>query len=197
MPKRVDHDKRRREITDAVVRIATKGGLGAASFREVAAEAGISVRLIQYYFGTKDELFLWTQRHVAERSTARFMRLMMEAGSEPRDVLRAVLSSFIPTDEESRQAIFMFVVLHTASLVDPMLARDEARDVPGALQALVESQLRRATLDAGIDAHMEAAALVAMTLSLAQAVLDGTYTPKRALAIIDYALGRTFATTGP
>jgi AcrR family transcriptional regulator len=48
VPKRVDHGLRRREIADAVGRITARGGLGAATFREVAAEAGVSVRLIQY-----------------------------------------------------------------------------------------------------------------------------------------------------
>ncbi len=67
MPKRVDHRERRREITDAVIRITLKGGLTAATFHEVAAEAGVSVRLVQYYFGTKDELLLATQRDVAGR----------------------------------------------------------------------------------------------------------------------------------
>ena len=51
MPRRVDHEARRRQITDAVVRLTVKGGLPAATFREVAAEAGVSVRLVQYYFG--------------------------------------------------------------------------------------------------------------------------------------------------
>jgi hypothetical protein len=31
-------------------------------------------RLVQYYFGTPDELFLATQRHVAARSVARVQR---------------------------------------------------------------------------------------------------------------------------
>ena len=69
-------DVRRRQITDAVCRITVKGGLAAATFREVAAEAGVSVRLVQYYFGTKDELLLATQRHVAERATARSLAFL-------------------------------------------------------------------------------------------------------------------------
>ena len=74
----MDHDVRKRQITDAVVRITVKGGLASATFREVAAEAGVSVRLVQYYFGTKDQLLLETQRHVAERSVARIRRLRAE-----------------------------------------------------------------------------------------------------------------------
>jgi AcrR family transcriptional regulator len=40
------------------VRTAAKRGLHATGMREVAAEAGVSLRLVQYYFGTKEELLL-------------------------------------------------------------------------------------------------------------------------------------------
>jgi TetR/AcrR family transcriptional regulator, transcriptional repressor of bet genes len=190
MPKRVDHDMRRRQITDAVVRITITGGLSSASFREVASEAGVSVRLIQYYFGTKDQLLLATQQHVAERATARLVKRVAAAGDAPRDVLRAVLTSFIPTDDESREAMLMFVALHTASLVDPTLARPEAHEVPRALHALVAKQLRRAGLPKGANPETEASLLTAVVPSLAQAVLDGMYTAEQAIRILDYALHR-------
>src|SRR6478735_6123385 len=96
MPKRVDTGKRRREMTDAVRRITAKGGLTAATFREVAAEAGVSVRVVQYYFGSKDELMLATQRDVAARATAR-LRALIGADDTPRVQLRKILRSFIPT----------------------------------------------------------------------------------------------------
>jgi hypothetical protein len=130
------------------------------------------------------------QQHVAERASARFMKRVAEAGDAPVDILRSVLTSFIPTDDESREAMLMFVALHTASLIDTTLARPEAQQVPRALQKLVAKQLRRAQLPKGSDPEMEAAVLVAMVPSLAQAVLDGMYTADAAIAIIDYALGR-------
>src|SRR6478672_1509564 len=116
MPKRVDHEARRREITDAVCRITVKGGLAAATFREVAAEAGVSVRLVQYYFGSKDELLLATQRHVAQRSIERLRVWIAATDGSPRAWLHAFMTSFIPTDDESRVAMLMYVALHTASL---------------------------------------------------------------------------------
>jgi AcrR family transcriptional regulator len=193
VPKRVDHGLRRRQITDAVCRITVKGGLAAATFREVAAEAGVSVRLVQYYFGTKAELMLSTQRHVAERASARAMRMVAEAEDTPRDGLRAILGSFIPTDEASRENMLVFVALHTASLVDPSLAREETRQVPDALRAGVERRLREAGLREGVDAALEAVILVSITPSLAQAVLDGMSTPEAALQVIDYAIDRALA----
>src|SRR4051794_24296810 len=126
MPKRVDHAERRREIAEAVCRITAKGGLASATFREVAVEAGVSVRLVQYYFGTKDQLLLATQQHVAARATKRLVARVERTGDSPREILHAVLTSFIPDDEESRENMLMFVALHTATLVEPTLAREEA-----------------------------------------------------------------------
>ena len=48
MPRRVDHVERRAHITAALLRIAATRGLQAVTMREVAAEAGLSLRLVQY-----------------------------------------------------------------------------------------------------------------------------------------------------
>jgi AcrR family transcriptional regulator len=190
VPRRVDHEVRRRQITDAVVRITVKGGLADVTFREVAAEAGVSVRLVQYYFGTKDQLLLDTQRHVAERSAARIRRLRQRAGDTPRDVLRTIMRSFVPTDDESRTAMLMFVTLFTASLVDPVLKRREAAEVPAAMRHLFAEQLGRAKLRAGVDPDLEALQLMFTVTGLSQGVLDGQVTSQEAFRTIDYALDR-------
>ena len=189
MPKQVDHEVRRRQMTDAVCRITAKGGLTAATFREVAAEAGVSVRLVQYYFGSKDALLLATQRDVAQRATAR-LTTMINSTDAPRVRIRTILRSFIPTDDESRENMLMFVALHTASLVDPTLARREARDVPDAFHRTVQKLLVEAGLSPRSDADYEAAILISAVPSLAQAVLDGSMKAKRAFEIIDYAIGK-------
>jgi TetR/AcrR family transcriptional regulator, transcriptional repressor of bet genes len=190
VPKRVDHAARRRQITEAVVRITVKGGLSAATFREVAAEAGVSVRLVQYYFGTKDQLLLDTQRHVAEQSIARIRRLRPDAGDDPRDVLRTIMRSFVPVDAESRDAMLMYVALFTASLLDPVLRRREAGQVPGSMRQAFATQLRRARLRTGVDPDREALALLMATTGLSQGVLDGQLTADDAFGAIDYALDR-------
>ena len=192
MPKRVDHGLRRRQIADAVCRITVRGGLGAATFREVAAEAGVSVRLVQYYFGSKDELMLATQRRVSERAVAR-IQARPAAADTPREVLLAVLGSFIPTDEESREIMLLFVALHTATLVDPTLSRPEAQAIPRSLHDTIAAQLARADLG-GRPAEAEAAILAGLVPSLAQSVLDGLQTPERALAVLAYAVDRALTT---
>ncbi len=190
MPKRVDHGTRRREITDAVVRITLKGGLTAATFREVAAEAGVSVRLVQYYFGSKDELLLATQRHVAERSILRLRAWVADTNGSPRAWLRAFMGSFVPIDDESRVAMLMYVALHTESLVHPALARTEAFEVPRTMHRTIAEHLRRGRLAPGAEVENEAAILTALVPALGQNVLDGSIQPDHAFKLIDYALTR-------
>lgn len=181
---------RKRQITDAVVRITVKGGLASATFREVAAEAGVSVRLVQYYFGTKDQLLLATQRHVAERSVARIRRLLAETNDAPRDVLRTIMRSFVPVDDESRDAMLMYIALFTASLLDPALKRDETQEVPASMRHAFAQQLRRAEVPPGVDPDQEALILVTVVTGLSQGVLDGQITAADAFRLIDYALDR-------
>src|SRR3954468_6510376 len=99
MPKHVDHEQRRRQLAEAVVRIACSRGLQAVSMREVAAEAGVSLRLVQYYFHTKEELLAGTLRHLGEQLAARVQRRVMAgaASPTPASVLYGTLAAIVPT----------------------------------------------------------------------------------------------------
>jgi TetR/AcrR family transcriptional regulator, transcriptional repressor of bet genes len=193
MPKLVDHEQRRREITDAFLRITVRGGLGAASFREVAGEAGVSVRLVQYYFGTKAELLHAANREVAQRMSARLARRVARLGADapPRDVVAAVMKAFLPTDKQSREAMIAFFAFYTAQLTDPTLARRDASDVPRDLTTFIASQIRRAH-PARKDAELEAAMIAAALPSVASSVLVGYLDRAEAATIVDYALDRAF-----
>ena len=84
MPKRVDHEERRRQIADALLRVAATRGLHATGMREVAAEAGVSLRLVQYYFGTKEELLLAAMQYLAVRFSARAVARFRAASGSAR-----------------------------------------------------------------------------------------------------------------
>ena len=127
MPKRVDHEERRRQIADALVRTAATRGLHATGMREVAAEAGVSVRLVQYYFGTKEELLLSAMQQLAaqfaERGLTRIRRLKEPGGpASPRDVIAAILTEGLPVDDERRAFTVLYTAYFALSLTDPALA---------------------------------------------------------------------------
>jgi AcrR family transcriptional regulator len=192
MPKRVDHELRRRQVIGAVARITARGGLGAATFREVAAEAGVSVSLVQYYFGTKADLLLATHLHVGRRVGERVQERLAAAPDTPRARIRATFEGLIPHDDESREAMLLFVALYTESLTDPA-ARPEAADVPAALWSAIVRELRRARLRRGVDPSRAATVLMLLAPSLGQSVLGGTSTTDEALAVVDYELDRILA----
>src|ERR1700733_8290831 len=100
-PKRVDHEERRRQIADALLRTAATRGLHATGMREVAAEAGVSLRLVQYYFGTKEELLLGAMQYLAAQFGERALARMRRGGSpaSPRDIIAAILTEAVPADE--------------------------------------------------------------------------------------------------
>lgn len=195
MPKKVDHEERRRQITDAVCRITLRGGLAAASFRTVAAEAGISAPLVQHYFATKAELLELTQQHVGERSTARLLEWIDQTDGSARQVLGAFMKSFIPTDDDSRTAGLMYLALATEAVVSTGQNDQnvEHRQVEARLMlTAIGDQLERGPLREGISPEVEAALLTALTTGLGQYVMLQTMTADQAYATIDYHLERTF-----
>jgi AcrR family transcriptional regulator len=197
MPKRVDHGERRRQIADALLRIARTRGLPAASMREVAAEAGVSLRLVQYYFHTKDELLLGAFQQLSEQLAERVRARIRAAGlpPTPRGIVHGTLSAILPLDEESRQITLTYTAYYTMALTDPRLIPEGLR-YPNALEAFLATQLREAQaagdLPAGRDPALDAAALLALTNGLGSSVLGGQRDGAAALAILEYHLDHLF-----
>lgn len=183
---------RRSQILEAVGRIILRGGLGAATFRGIAEEAGVSVRLVQYYFGTREQLLLAMQDHVAKRSTERLIRWAVETDGSPEASLRAILTSFIPTDDESRVAMLTFSSLHNTWLADDSTP-EESYAIPRLGEATIADHLRRSELVDGIDVNVEATLLMGLVTGLSMYVLDRTHTPDGAIAALNYRLDRIFA----
>ncbi len=195
MPKKVDHDARRRELTDAVCRLTLRGGLGSVTFRQVAAEAGVSVNLVQYYFGTKQGLLDATLEHVGERSIERLMGWIEATDGSAREVLGAFLKSFIPVDEDSRVASLMYLSIYTEGVIAAMGNPDSNETRKTEVQMMydtVHEQLTRGPLRKNVDPAAEATLLTALIPGLGQYVQDGTITADTAYGTIDHHLDRLF-----
>ena len=99
MPKVVDHAARRAELAAAVWSITADRGLGAASLREVAAEAGWSLGALRHYFASRDELLRFAFGVAAERGRERIVRAAT-SGAPTRAGLRRSLEEMLPLDAE-------------------------------------------------------------------------------------------------
>ncbi len=99
MPRFVDVEERREELTDAAARLIARAGIGAATMRDVAAEAGLSTGSLTHYFADKRELLLCTfQASLSRRRTVGGSR-----PTEPSRALRASLEGALPLDDDRRR----------------------------------------------------------------------------------------------
>ncbi|MCF2527057.1 TetR/AcrR family transcriptional regulator [Yinghuangia soli] len=198
MPKRVDHEERRRQIADALVRVAAAHGLHAAGMREVAAEAGVSVRLVQYYFESKDRLFFYAYERLGEQLGERIQARIRAAGSRPsvRDILEATLYEGLPTDRASRDLHLVYTAYATLALTDRTLAAQAFTDGPDALENHLVGRLRAAQdageVPAGLDPAAEIAGLLAISAGLGTSVLVGQRSAEAAGRVVTYHLDRIF-----
>ncbi|MFI6094116.1 TetR/AcrR family transcriptional regulator [Lentzea sp. NPDC051213] len=184
MPKRVDHEERRREITGAVWRIATAEGLAAVTLRRVAAEAGISMNLVQYYFTSKDQMIRYGLERVIEVAVARMsaeLEAVRESG-DPRAVVRAAIVGMLPIDDVTRQTSAVYNAYLLYAITD-----DEIRSIVSGIPRQLAQQLMH------LAPLVEVESLVALSSGLAVGVLVGSYSAEEAVGFVDYQLDRLFA----
>jgi AcrR family transcriptional regulator len=196
MPKLVDHEQRRRQIAEALLRVAGARGLHQAGLRDVAAEAGTSVRLIQYYFGTKEQLLLYATQYLAvalaDRAKARIAAVGPDAG--PRAIIEAILAEALPDDEDSRVFNVIWTSYLALSLTDPALDMGPLIKDSDVIIDVIAAQLHAAQDDgrmpSGLDPGLEATSLVALSAGLGISVLVGDRASAQAWAVIRYQLDR-------
>ncbi|MEV4052502.1 TetR family transcriptional regulator [Amycolatopsis sp. NPDC049688] len=197
MPKRVDHQQRRREIAEALFRVAARGGVPAVTLRAVAAEAGISMNLVQYYFPAKDDMLRFAWRRMVElsveRATAEVGRAL-ESGDE-RAVVRAYLAAVLPSDERTRLLAAVQIAYFAADVTRGGPHPDEEALLPHLVRGLAEQislAQRGNRVNPALDADMEAGALATMAAGLVTGILGGAYTAEAAFALVDYRIAQLF-----
>ncbi|RZQ65981.1 TetR/AcrR family transcriptional regulator [Amycolatopsis suaedae] len=184
MPKTVDHAERRAHIIDALVRLAGRVGLHEVTMRSVAAEAGVSLRLVQYYFETKAGLLHTALLRLEEQSMARWAERLDQP--TPRRAVEELLAEALPTDERSRAFHLMWTSYAVLAMTDADLARQPFVDGPKRLEAQLAELLRGARLADGRDPDTEAARLLALSHGLGTSVLIGHRSADSAAEILAY-----------
>jgi AcrR family transcriptional regulator len=104
-PRRLEGDKARRIIAAMRTSVSTRGAAG-STFDHVAREAGVSLGLLHYYFGSKERLLVEVVRHDCEVRIDTMDRRLAQAGSldELIQALVVGLEEFIE-DEPASQAL--------------------------------------------------------------------------------------------
>ena len=131
MPRVVDVEARRRELSDALWRIVRREGIGGVTVRAVAAEAGVSAGMVQHYFRTQDELIEFAMYQALQQVAERVRQVDL---SEPDlESAMAALEAVLPLDEQRRAEAQVWLA---------MLSRRHARPSLGQQGTMVDDALR-------------------------------------------------------
>ena len=189
MPKIVDADTRRNELAAAAARVIARSGIGGASMREVAAEAGWTTGTLVHYFRNKRELLLFTFETSHDQRRAR--RAEREALG-PATALWETLRGALPLDAESRLHWLVTTAFCAQAGGDPEFARiqrDAYREFRAAVAELCATSHGRLGGAEEAD-RVEAERLITVVDGVAiQALFDPESWPaERQLAVLDVAL---------
>ncbi|MEV6282048.1 TetR/AcrR family transcriptional regulator [Kribbella sp. NPDC051770] len=197
MPRVADHDERRRTIAAAFRKLVADEGLRKTSFVRVAAEAGVSVGLIQHYFANRDELLLFAYqeglRSIFERVEARIAD--GEAAGRPISaMLFDGLLELLPLDERRRVEYGVQQSLVTEALTDRALeqvAQEAAVSLHARVATAIENGKECGEVAAGVDAAVAATMILATALGYA-ATLALPAAESEADAVLRPVLGLVF-----
>lgn len=198
VPRTVDHEERRAQIAEALVRVAGRDGLHAVTMRAVAAESGVSLRLVQYYFATKAQLMLGALRHLERRSHQRWAQRLAALPDpvSPRAFIEAFLAEALPTDEQSRVFHLVGTSYAVLAMTDPELAEEPFVAGVDNLDQQLADALARAQADGllapELDVAAEAARLLALSHGLGTSVLIGQRSTEAAHSVLRYHLDQLF-----
>jgi AcrR family transcriptional regulator len=194
VPKKIDHQARRLELTDALMRLTRREGWDAISLRKVAAEAGVSMGMVQHYFTTKDEMLRFVIEMITEdvRRRIRVRAAKLPADSSPRLLVWTVLSEMIPSPARRTAEVEAAEVFVRRFLLSPESSAQFARDGAELKQAIKE-QILLGRKGSDADAERDAGGLVAMLNGLMYEFVAGVQTSESALdtmrAQIEFVFG--------
>lgn len=189
------HDLRRRQVAEAVERLIAEHGFDGVTMARAAAEAGVSVGLVQHYFTSKDDLLRYAYTQVTERAMARALRRAEELDahrSSIRHALRESLAERLPLDD-ARRAEWRVSFAFAARAVD----RPDLAAVRNHTEAAIREQLAQAVANgkecgevpADTDPAPAAAGLLAIVDGLGlHSYLDPAVPAPVALSELDRAL---------
>ncbi len=186
MPKIVNHEKRRRELAEAVWRVVLRDGVEGVSVRNVAAEAKWSTGALRHYFGTKEDLLASATQLLEERVRKRFENRRYDG--PPREVIHGLLCEVLPLDEDRRTEGDLWFAFAARSLVDPRIAKEHSPVFDGVRKLCLRVTQQMADggwLYPGLKPDVEAARLHALIDGLAMHMLMRRVDEQEALTTLD------------
>ena len=187
-------ERRQEELVRAAFNQIAERGFEGLRTREVAAEVGVNIATLHYYFLTKESLI----RGVVEHAMGRFRSTLAPHGS-PSDQLRNHLRAVrkLLADEPELGSVMGELALRSARDRSIAAIMSEMYD---AWHATMRGLLRRAVKAGGLRPELDsdgvAAVVVAMLTAMTLPTMSGTPRRDQALRQLERWLGMTPARGG-
>ena len=175
MPKIVDHQLRREEISDAVLQLIARDGIAAVTLRAVAKESEWSTGVIGHYFRNRHDMLIAALRRAAYLQANQF-RMTRRTERSPLEQLRDLLVSVLPLDERRIAMTRIFLFFYAEGAQDES-SREEISEYLQNWRRVVGRALTRAVdakeIAGDTDIEVKALQLVACADAISnQAILD-------------------------
>ncbi|WP_339272583.1 TetR/AcrR family transcriptional regulator [Paenibacillus sp. FSL W8-0426] len=168
MPKIVDHEKQRKMVAAAAIRVIRDHGLEHATVRNIAKEAGLSVGSMRHYFATQAELFAFCMNLFADRVQQRVEALQMNESVLQN--MKNLLLQFLPLDEDRKIEMEVWFSFTAKVLVYPELKKLSDQMHQGmymSAQYVIQELQTQGLTDPDMDAGVETEKLYALIDGLA------------------------------
>lgn len=191
MPKVVDHDQRRVELVGATWRLIARDGLGGATMREIAAEAGFANGALKPYFGSKEQLLTFAFEHVFNETNKRIDKAT--GSKKGLAALRVFCHEVLPLDEEKQSEARIVIAFWQHALADASKSALHEQSVEQWRQKILThlSDARKSEeTDAAISDEEFAGILLNMLLGaqIGTTFAPGTCTPTQLMAELETLL---------
>ena len=199
---RADEANQRERLLDAAVACFAAEGVAATSLRSIALKADVTPALVNYYFGSKQQLL---DAFIAERIAPVVQALrdsLLEAGADPRALLAAFVHGIhgVVAQHPWWPTLWVREVLNEKGVLHDVMQKIIAPQVTQLLaRTLVDAQ-KRGAISADLDPRLLVVSLVGLTMFplaaehiwrrvFAADDLDRDALLRHTLALLDHGLG--------
>lgn len=147
MPRIVDHDQRRAELTEAVWSLIREQGLAGVTIRNLSQRSGWSSGAIRHYLPNREAILGFAAGQIGERARQRIHAVPV-TGDQFQDFLNC-LEVTLPLDEEGRVWLEVWLAFVGAAVSDQDFADAEGvlyRDLNAVFVEALEQFARRGWL---------------------------------------------------
>lgn len=203
---RADDANQRERLLDAAIACFAADGIAATSLRDIAKGAGVTPALVNYYFGSKEQL---RDAFVAERVApvvATLRQGLVAAGAEPRSLVAAFVRGMHTVVERFPwwPAIWVREVLNDKGALREVLQKDIAPQIARLLAGSLAAAQQRGEIARELEPRLLVVSLMGLTMFplaaepvwrriFADPALDRATLLAHTLALLEHGLGDSHA----